>query len=323
MSLNIVAFDCWGEGPTPAQAKSAGVQARTWYASFDSSKDGPVNGPAHYAAAGIWSVTNFETTVDRVYAGYPAGQADANRSLDEYIPRGMPKGAVSIASADRSIPVEDFGKVLPYYQGYYQACSARGYIAGCYGEQALIQNLKQAGAIQVGWKSMSTSFPGGGTEAYCDIVQTLPGTIGSTSIDWDSGKVEFFGQWMPGVLYGQSPDGAPEAQAPAPVPTPSPDADSAAWRATHNTYTPLTVDGVFGPQTIKALQWVDSGTGVDGVFGLDSKKALQGHLGVPRDGVIGPVTVKALQARVKALVDGSWGAGTTRSLQTALNAGTF
>jgi peptidoglycan hydrolase-like protein with peptidoglycan-binding domain len=59
------------------------------------------------------------------------------------------------------------------------------------------------------------------------------------------------------------------------------------------------VDGVLGPQTYRALQ-ARIGAAVDGVFGPNSRRALQRYLGVAADGVVGPVTVRALQARLSA-----------------------
>ena len=99
---------------------------------------------------------------------------------------------------------------------------------------------------------------------------------------------------------------------PAPSPGPS----------SGNPYTPLAVDGSFGPQTTEALQW-KLGVTADGQFGPESKMALQRYLKVTPDGSIGPVTIRALQAHVGATQDGSWGPQTTEALQRALNAGTF
>ncbi len=89
-----------------------------------------------------------------------------------------------------------------------------------------------------------------------------------------------------------------------------------------NPFCPLAVDGGFGPQTTKALQW-KLGVATDGSFGPESKKALQTYLHVPADGDIGPITIKALQAHVGATQDGQWGELTTEALQRALNAGRF
>jgi peptidoglycan hydrolase-like protein with peptidoglycan-binding domain len=89
-----------------------------------------------------------------------------------------------------------------------------------------------------------------------------------------------------------------------------------------NPFIPLVVDGILGPDTIKAMQW-KLGVATDGSFGPITKEALQRYLHVTPDGSIGPVTVKALQAHVGATQDGDWGQLTTEALQRALNAGRF
>ena len=89
-----------------------------------------------------------------------------------------------------------------------------------------------------------------------------------------------------------------------------------------NPFTPLGVDGDFGPQTTEALQWKLRVT-ASGVFGPDSKKALQRFLRVDADGDVGSVTIRALQAHVGVPQNGNWAAPTTEALQRALNAGTF
>jgi hypothetical protein len=107
----------------------------------------------------------------------------------------------------------------------------------------------------------------------------------------------------------------------APTPTPV-DKDTAVYRAHHNTYTPVAVDGSMGPQTWKAVQYV-MGVGVDGVAGPVTVTALQRYLGVRSDGRIGPVTTRAVQHRVRAFADGVWGPRTTSALQAAVNNGNF
>ena len=94
----------------------------------------------------------------------------------------------------------------------------------------------------------------------------------------------------------------------------------------HNPHVPLAVDGLFGPGTIKALQF-DLGVTADGDFGPLTRETLQFVLGVTQDGDIGPVTIRALQVRIgDPQVDGEWYFGqpprfqeTTRHLQIALN----
>lgn len=84
----------------------------------------------------------------------------------------------------------------------------------------------------------------------------------------------------------------------------------------------VVVDGVFGAQTIRALQ-KRLGQMQDGSFGPVTKRALQRYLGQVEDGNFGPVSTKALQRRIGATVDGDWGSQTTTLLQRALNAGTL
>lgn len=122
--------------------------------------------------------------------------------------------------------------------------------------------------------------------------------------------------------------------APAPAPTPPPDPGHA---PDGNPFTPLAVNGDFGPQTKKALQWrldVTERAGghpplvVDGAVGPVTIRYLQQRLNytngpVAIDGQLGPQTIRALQAHVGAGIDGSWGPETTRRLQAVLNAGAF
>src|SRR5581483_168445 len=199
-------FDCWGFGPSALAAKQAGFTWRTWYSSFDSSKDGPSDGPALYAEQGLWSFTNFETTIDRVLTGgYAGGQADMAHAIAEYAARGMPEGAAVALSADKAIPADQFPAALRYFQGSADT-AGHTYLNATYGEQALIAFLKQEGAIQVGWRSMSTAWPGGSSSAYCDLLQTGSTTLDGVEIDVDEALIPFFGQWMPGKLAPKGAD---------------------------------------------------------------------------------------------------------------------
>lgn len=100
-----------------------------------------------------------------------------------------------------------------------------------------------------------------------------------------------------------------------------------------NPFTFLAVDGQFGPNTIKALQWklnIDGAHGlvVDGLYGPATMRTLQARLNatngpVAIDGIVGPRTIRALQIHVGAVADGIWGPNTTRKIQQSLNAGSF
>ncbi|MEO3974719.1 N-acetylmuramoyl-L-alanine amidase [Streptomyces sp. CAU 1734] len=96
----------------------------------------------------------------------------------------------------------------------------------------------------------------------------------------------------------------------------------------------LTVDGSFGPATIRATQRA-IGVTADGAWGPNSVRGLQRHLnawsgaGLVVDGAAGPGTYRALQTHLNRMtgagltVDGAWGPATIRALQTALNRGQF
>lgn len=84
----------------------------------------------------------------------------------------------------------------------------------------------------------------------------------------------------------------------------------------------LTVDGVWGVLTTKALQDALKVT-ADGIIGPNTIKALQHHLGVTADGINGIQTHEALQKHLNVHVDGIWGPSTTTALQSRLNEGTF
>ncbi len=117
---------------------------------------------------------------------------------------------------------------------------------------------------------------------------------------------------------------------PTPPPTPAP-ASTYQYRASHNTSTPIAVDGWFGLGSWKALQYV-LGVATDGVPGPVTVVALQNMLanyhGVPlaRDGILTPGgnTVKSVQEKSGASPqDGYWGSGTSTAVQRALNVGNF
>ena len=113
-------------------------------------------------------------------------------------------------------------------------------------------------------------------------------------------------------------------RAPQATPAPSPNVTPTAPVPIPPSRPTLAVDGVFGPQTIRALQeWLGMGV-VDGVIGPDTRRALQARLNhlaglVAIDSQIGPQTIRVLQWVVGATVDGDWGPATTRALQAFLN----
>ncbi len=106
----------------------------------------------------------------------------------------------------------------------------------------------------------------------------------------------------------------------------------------------LKVDGIAGPNTIKAWQYILK-TPVDGVissqftslkkyhialttvtygsYGSPMVDKIQEIVGLEKDGQLGPVTIKKIQERIGAGVDGYFGPETARKLQERLNTGKF
>jgi hypothetical protein len=122
------------------------------------------------------------------------------------------------------------------------------------------------------------------------------------------------------TLLGQP---IPTAPKPKPVPATHPSGDGK-----------IVVDGVFGAETIGAMQHVLEAKAVyhetiDGIFGPHTRAGLQLYLqqlGLYHgtvDSLVGHETVTALQDHIGANADGLWGKSTTRTLQGCLNDGRF
>ncbi len=100
-----------------------------------------------------------------------------------------------------------------------------------------------------------------------------------------------------------------------------------------NPYCPLTVDGDFGSQSTKALQWVIGAT-QDGSYGPATSGLHESHLGLaanqdlyPNNGNYNP-DVLTLQTHLNNLnifvaEDGYWGSNTSKGVQIGLNNGTY
>ena len=104
----------------------------------------------------------------------------------------------------------------------------------------------------------------------------------------------------------------------------------------------LTVDGSFGPASVKAAQKY-FGTTQDGIISGQTKasrkyypgisescikygsggsaliRAIQKKVGSKQDGYLGPNTIKGIQKLVGVAQDGVWGSGTSKAFQTWLN----
>ncbi len=173
---------------------------------------------------------------------------------------------------------------------------------------------------------------------WCHNVHDIPKTVPKS---WDGSGVgfhtQFPGRWdkrgasCPGPdrkrqywdtlvpWMGSKPGGAQSIHGSRPGPKPKPSSKPKPATASKGK---LTVDGLLGPATYKALQKA-IGANVDGVWGPQTRRMLQRHLKVAQDGIVGRRTIAALQRKVGTPVDSIWGRNTTKALQRALNKGTF
>lgn len=270
-------------------------------------------------AAGLGIRLVYEVGAQDALGGAAQGAADGQAANQLADALGVPANFPIFYATDFDIPPTDF----PTNAAYLEAAGKAGRPAGVYGKNALVEAMISQGVCAYAWQSeaWSGSVVSGHANLYQRVGTTLPAIPGG---GYDE-NVELLPMplWLPG--------GATSAPAPAPHPVPAPAPHPAppappVSPAHRNIFTPISVDGILGSATIKALQFVifnGNPAFCDGIFGINSKKALQAHLGVAQDGLIGPVTVRALQARVGARQDGVWGPETTKALQQALNAGRF
>jgi peptidoglycan hydrolase-like protein with peptidoglycan-binding domain len=197
-----------------------------------------------------------------------------------------------------SEPASAWPNIEAYFAAAKPVIEGAGFRLGDYGSEAAVNDLASKGLVSRKW------FVGGWSQDIsADLIQQS-NTPGASTF---GGAVDC--NYAPAADWGWTEFGG----ASPPIPAPPPPAPVPVG---------IAEDGIFGPQTIRALQ-ARIGCTPDGIYGPDTRRHLQSHLGVQVDGIVGPITIRALQARVGAAQDGIWGPDTTRHLQHALNTGAF
>lgn len=257
-------------------------------------------------AAGIDIVSNWEYATTDWQGGNSQGRNYAQQANAMHVACGGPAGAPIYFSVDM-----DADPASVVNSGYFQGINAviGAPRTGAYAGTAVLAALKSAGLIQWSWRTMSTDFQGGpGSTSDFNIEQT--GEYNDT-YDTDVAYTTNFGQWS---AFTSAP------------PPPPPGGVNYQYNATHNTYTPIAVDGSFGPASWKALQFV-LGVTPDGSAGPITISALQtmlvrhGSTPLAVNGSLDTETVEAFQEKVGTTQDGSWGPVTSQAAQTRLNSG--
>ena len=295
----------------PHAAAAAGYTGGVVYCSYDrTGKNGQPPYIQTCLAAGLHVGLVWETFGQAPQQGAGLGAQEATDFVAQARALGASGGTLWMVAEDPTKePPANWPGPVAYFGAAKPIINAAGFHLGAYGSEALVENLVANMVCEKRWYVGAWS-----QHITADLIQqnNSPGasTFGGT-VDCNYAPAAGWGWAEFGTLPPPSPPPPPAAvpapppSAPAPPPPPN-----------------LSVDGVFGPATIRALQ-AAVGTTVDGIYGPASRVALQHHLGVTADGIVGPVTVRALQTRVGAAVDGVWGPATTRSLQAALNAHRF
>lgn len=297
--MTIAGCDYAWSHPALAALTEANIRFVCRYLSPDPTKNLSASEAAALHGAGIAIVLVWESTGTDAQQGAPDGLADAKAARQQATALGFPTSLPIYYAVDFNATGGQMGAVLDYLNAAAGAEGTKS-LVGVYGSYAVTQEAAAAGFI---WLWQTYAWSSGQWTASAVLRQTQNDvTLGGADVDLDEAMSSEYGQW------------APITDAPPPAST------TYVYRATHNVYTPVAVDGDFGPLTAKALQFV-VGTPVDGVWGAHSVMALQLMLGVTADGVQGPITVKALQAQVGVTQDGDWGPATTRAVQTSLNGG--
>lgn len=310
-TTGTVGFDAWGDGPAIASVPDY-VTFRTCYISHDANKMCSPQYVRDWLASGRHIIFNFEDTANVLGRD---GNADAQFAKETIRDRYGFVNVACIWSCDADVQAQLVDVYAHAWAGVFTPEKT-----GPYGSAAVINYCVVNGISKLGWETMSHGWTGGYDPTHAEIVQNGPGTIGGIAIDWDN------------IVQQPAAVEADVQSNPAPAPAPAPQpVNSYQWRATHNVLTPIAEDGVFGPKSWKALQYV-LGVFCDGIPGPVTGGALQTYLNtlptttphLALDDRIGPLTVEAVQRHLgDVAVDGGWGPKTSTSLQTHLNEGTF
>lgn len=175
----------WG-APTVATMRRLGKRFGASYLSYDSAK-GWVQRPglvSSYHAAGIATVSVWETTANRAGQGYGAGHADAIEARRQAAQIGN-----TAATIDFAIDFDASGEsVAGYFRGVHDVLGAR---AGAYGGYYPLKYLCAHGLIRKAWQTYAWSG-GQWLPASCAPLEQY---LNDGTVDYDRAIAADYGQW--------------------------------------------------------------------------------------------------------------------------------
>jgi len=297
--MTFVADESWSK-TDPAALTAAGYTGVIGYCSYD--RTGKNLDKAHidsYHAAGLHVGLVWETHNQAASEGASTGTKEANDFLAQLQTLGATGGTVWMVGEDPNA-LAPSQAIRDYFAAAAAILTPAGFRLGDYGSERTVNDT--VGAVPGVTRKW---FVGGWSQTVnADLIQQSSHPGASTlngSVDCNYAPADDWG-W---TEFGTA---TPAPPAPAPVAVAQPQR--------------IAEDGVFGAQTIRALQ-AAIGAPQDGVYGPDTRRHMQAHLGAAQDGIVGPQTIRALQARIGCPQDGIWGPQTTRALQSALNRHAF
>jgi hypothetical protein len=195
-------IDVAWDRPTISQIKGTGAEWVARYFSLDPTKNLTAEEVRDYAAAGLATVTVWETTATRALDGYAAGQADAHTAEQQRSAVGLPATHVHHFAVDTDTT---WAAVEPYFAG---AASVIGQArVGAYGGLKVI-----AGAAAAGYRYLwQTDAWSNGVWSPKATIRQQGGTCLAGQADYDTAETVDFGQYP-----------RPVVKPPVPTPTPTP-----------------------------------------------------------------------------------------------------
>jgi hypothetical protein len=147
--------------------------------------------------SGVDIVSNWETTADRMLAGFGAGQLDAQRALNQVLACGGRRDRPIYFSCDIDASPGQQGAIDDYLRGAAQVLGVEN--VGVYGGYWVVKRCFDNGTIRWGWQT--SAWSGGNLDQRAHIYQNFnrPGGmyvyVGGVQCDYDEALQTDFGQW--------------------------------------------------------------------------------------------------------------------------------
>lgn len=203
----------WGY-PGTAALSQAGATFAARYHSNDKSKNLRPDEARALLAAGIDVVSVWETTADRMLAGYSAGVIDAHLAAAEQHACGAPPDAPIYFAADFDATPAQQAPIDAYLSGAASVIGKKR--TGIYGGFYVVKRALDAGVCHYGWQTYAWS--GGQWEDRAQLQQFHNGVrINKVSCDLNRATAADFGQWT-----RTAKPKPPAGDKPLPGPTPKP-----------------------------------------------------------------------------------------------------